>query len=82
MGGHLLGDLEAAAVLDVGGDFGRPAGAAADLGLDPGRERSPANHPPNVRLEQGIASEHATGRAWCGRADPSLLGDAGRPSSQ
>jgi hypothetical protein len=53
--GHLLGDLQAAAVLEIGGDAGGAEGVAADLGLDPSRKRSFANHSPNVGLEQGIA---------------------------
>jgi hypothetical protein len=42
MGGHLLGDLQLAAVLEISRDAGGAKGVAADLGLDPGRERPPA----------------------------------------
>jgi hypothetical protein len=43
MGGHLLGDLEPATILEVGGDAGSTEGVAADLGLDPGSERPPVS---------------------------------------
>ncbi|MCU1251648.1 MAG: hypothetical protein JWQ49_4677 [Edaphobacter sp.] len=53
---------------------------AADLGLDPGRERPPANHPPHVGLEQGIAS-HLPDRPRVVRKSGAfpVLGDAGSP---
>ena len=76
---HLLGDLEPAAILEVGGDAGRPEGVATDLGLDPGRKRPPANHPPDIGLEQGIAGQLA--RSPARRAEERsfpVLGDAGR----
>src|SRR5882757_3854488 len=59
-------------------NYGRAEGVAADLGLDPGRERPPANHPPHVGLEQGIASHlpRSAGRRPEDRAFP-VLGDAG-----
>jgi hypothetical protein len=57
--GHLLGDLEPAAVLEVGSDAGGPEGVAADLGFDSCRERPPANHPPDIRLKQGITHQQA-----------------------
>jgi hypothetical protein len=41
--GHLLGDLEPAAVLKIRSDARRPEGVAGDLGLDPGRDRPPAH---------------------------------------
>jgi len=34
--GHLLGDFEMAAVLEVGGDAGGAEGVTTDLGLDAG----------------------------------------------
>jgi len=79
--GHLLGNLKATAVLEVGGDSGRAEGVAADLGLDPGRERPPANHPRHVGLEQGIASHppRSAARRPEERAFP-VLGDAGSPN--
>lgn len=36
---------------------------AADLRLDPRRERSPANHPPHIRLQQRIAGQLARSAA-------------------
>jgi hypothetical protein len=38
--GHLLGNLEPAAALEVGSHTGGAEGVTADLGLDPGRQRA------------------------------------------
>jgi hypothetical protein len=57
MGGHLLGGLQPAAVLEVGRYPGGAEGVAADLGLDAGLAGPPANHPPDIGLEQGIGSQ-------------------------
>ena len=79
MSGHLLGNLQLAAIPQISRDAGGTKGVAADFGLDAGRERPPANHPPHIGLEQGIAGE-LTGSAPS-RAEERLfpvLGDAGR----
>jgi hypothetical protein len=50
----------------------------ADLRLDPGRKRPPANHSPHIGLEQGIAGQFS-GSTTC-RAEKrsfTILGDAG-----
>ena len=73
-------DLEPAPVLEVGSDASRPEGVATDLGLDSGRERPPANHPPDIGLEQGIAGQLAGPAPHRPKERPlSVLGDAGRP---
>jgi hypothetical protein len=78
MGSHLLGNLQLAAVLEVSRDAGRSKGVAADLGLDPGDERPPANHPPNIRLEQGITRQFTGAAARRAEERPfPVLGDAG-----
>lgn len=51
MRSHLLGDLQPATILEIGGDARRPESVAPDLGLNPGRERSPADHAPDIGLE-------------------------------
>jgi len=50
MGGRLVGDLEPAAILEIGGDAGRTEGMTADLSLDPGLESSSANHSDGHRV--------------------------------
>ena len=55
--GHLLGDLQPTSILEVGRDPGGAKGVAADLGLDAGLAGPPANHPPYIGLEQGIAGQ-------------------------
>jgi hypothetical protein len=57
MRGHLLRDLQPAAVLEIRCDSGRAEGVASDLGLDPGRKRSPTDHSPDIGLKQGIAGQ-------------------------
>ena len=74
MGGHLLGYLKPAAVLELGGDTGRPKGVATGLDLDAGRERSSANHPPDIGLDYGIAGQLAGSAASCEKAAPLGLG--------
>jgi hypothetical protein len=51
----------------------------ANLRLDPGRKRPPANHPPHIGLEQGIAGHLARSTPWGAKERPLAgLGDAGR----
>ncbi len=51
---------------------------AADLGLDPGRQRPPADHPLDIRLEQGIANQLAGSAADRAKERPfAVLGDSG-----
>ena len=57
--GHLLGDFELAAVLEISGDARGAEGVAADLRLDPGRQRPPANHPPHIGLQHGPVGQLA-----------------------
>src|ERR1035437_7814197 len=45
MGGHLLGDLQPAAVLEVSRYPGGAEGVGGDLGLDAGLAGPPAHHP-------------------------------------
>lgn len=78
MGCHLLRDLQSAAVLEVRCDACRPEGVAADLGFDPCGKGSPADHPPNVGLEQGIAGQLARPTARRSEERPlAVFGDAG-----
>ena len=79
MRGHLLGDLQAPAVLEVGRDAGGAEGVAADLGLNSGRGRPAADHPPHIRLLHGLDSElaRAAARGAKQRTFP-VLPDAGR----
>ena len=53
IGSRLVGDLEPAAVLELGGDAGRAEGMTADLSLDPGLESSSANHSDRHRVRAG-----------------------------
>jgi hypothetical protein len=78
MSGHLLGDFQLAAILQISRDAGGAKGVAADFGLDSGRERPPADHPPHIGLEQGIAGQLAGPAAL--RAEESafpIVGNAG-----
>ena len=59
MVGHGRGLLQRAAVLEIGRDAGGAKAVIADLGLDPGRRRAPANHRVGVGLGQGSAGELA-----------------------
>jgi len=57
--GHLLCNLQFSAVFEINRNAGCPEGVTANLGLDPRRERSPANHPLDIGLEPGIGSQLA-----------------------
>ncbi len=57
--GHPLGDFQPAAVLQTNGNPGSPEGMAADLRPDAGLGGPQADHPPDIGLEQGIASQLA-----------------------
>lgn len=49
---HLRRLFQRAAVLKVGGDAGRPEAVVADIGLDPGGRRPPADHRVGLHLGQ------------------------------
>jgi len=51
--GHLLGDFELAAVLQVGGYAGCTEAVATDFGGDAGSQSPPLNHHVHVGLRQG-----------------------------
>ncbi len=74
MSGHLLGDLQTAAVLEVSCDAGRSEGVTAD----PGLSSSSANHAPHIGLEQGTAGQLAAA-PFAGAKERAffVLGDAG-----
>jgi hypothetical protein len=67
-----------ATVLEISSDSRGPEDVAADLGLDAGGESSPANPPPRIRLEQGIASQ-LPGASFGGAEERAfaVLGNAG-----
>jgi hypothetical protein len=50
--GHLLGDLQLAAVLQLGGDAGGPEAVASDARLNAGGEGATLNHHVHVGLGQ------------------------------
>src|SRR3954453_13516294 len=77
VGGHLLGVLEQAAVLEVGGDAARPPGVAADPGGDAGGSGTAAGHAVDVGPIHWSPGEPAG--AAQGRAEQralAVLGDA------
>ena len=53
MAGHLLGDLELASVLQLGGDPGGAEAVGADLGAQSCRPCPPLNHHVHIGLGQG-----------------------------
>lgn len=55
MTGHVLSDLQLAAILEVGCDAGRAEAVGADLGSQPGRFGPFLNHQMNIGLGQGSA---------------------------
>jgi len=76
--GHLLGDFELAAVLEIGGNAGGAEGVAADLRLDPGRQRPPSNHPPHIGLQHGPVGQLAAAPLARAEERPlAVLADAG-----
>jgi hypothetical protein len=54
---HALSDLQLAPVLKIGRYARCSKSVATNLGFDSGCERSPANHAPDIRLEQGIGGQ-------------------------
>jgi hypothetical protein len=63
--GHMLGNLKPASVLEIVRDPGCPEGVAADFGPDAGLAGPPADHPPYVGLDQGIAGQLAGAPPGC-----------------
>jgi hypothetical protein len=53
MAGHLLGDLELAAILKVGGDAGGAEAVGADLGAQSCSSCPPLDHHVHIGLGQG-----------------------------
>ena len=51
MRSYLLCDFQPSTILEVGSDASGSEGVAADLGLDPSRKRTSADHMPDVGLE-------------------------------
>ena len=74
---HGRGVFERAAILEVGGDPGRPEAVVADLGLDPGHCGAPTDHRIGVGLGQGGAGQlpRPVDRAKQGLL--AVVGDAG-----
>ena len=56
MAGHVLGDLQLTAVLQVRGDPGSAEAVGADLGAQPCSSRPPLNHHVHVGLGSGVRS--------------------------
>ena len=75
MGSHLLRDFQPTAIFEVSGDARRAKGVAANLRFDSRRKRSPANHSPDIGLEQGITGKLA-GSALGGRKSDPLRSSA------
>jgi len=75
---HRGGLFEGAAVLEIGGDPGRPEAVIAELGCDPGRRGAPADHRVGVRLRQHRAGELAS--AAPDRPDSGPLGSPRKPA--
>ena len=77
--GDVLGRLERAAVLQVGGDAGGAEGMVADPGLDAGGLRPPLDHAVGVLLPQSVAGEPArSARRGLEQGRVRVLRDAGR----
>jgi hypothetical protein len=76
--GHLLGNFELPAVLEIGSDAGRPEGMAANFRLDASSRSSPANHSPYIGLQHGAGGQlSATPLARAEEWPFTVLGDAG-----
>src|ERR1700730_17331588 len=69
---HRRSLFEGAAVLEIGGDPGRPEAVIAELGFNPSRRRAPTDHRIGVRLRQHGARELAGASA--DRAEQRPLG--------
>src|ERR1700685_1642059 len=54
---HLLRELTATAIAQILCDSRRTEGVIADSGLDPRRDRPPANHSIDIRLGEGIGRQ-------------------------
>jgi hypothetical protein len=79
MCGHLLGDFQLAAVLEIGRDAGSAEGVTADLCFYPGLGSSPANHSPHIGLQHGTVGQLAAAPPAGAEERPfPILGDAGR----
>src|ERR1017187_2193311 len=79
MVGHLLSDLEAAAVFEIRSDAGGAERVAADLGFDAGGQGAPADHAPDVWLQHGPVRQLASAVAAGPEQRPFLvLGDGRR----
>ena len=55
MAGHLLGDFELAAVLEVGSDAGGAEGVVADFRRNAGSDGAPSDHLVNLGLRNRLA---------------------------
>ena len=76
MAGHLLGDLQLAAVLQVGGDHGGAEAVGADFGSQSCSACPPLDHHVHIGLGQGSAIRQPT-VAQGSRTLPSSPTDAG-----